>query len=108
MGGFTKGPWKAVPERLSPAGYHVGGRTPEVVDAEGRVVATARRFAAPIRQCDVAEANAKLMAAAPALYEALKHMDALFDDEGNFREEFQDQASVALEKMNTALQGVEQ
>jgi hypothetical protein len=35
--------------------------------------------------------------------EALEHMLALFDDEGNFSEEFEDQTSIAIEKASAAL-----
>lgn len=47
--------------------------------------------------------NDTLEAANKELVEALEGMLALFDDEGNFREEFQDQASVADEKARAVL-----
>lgn len=57
-------------------------------------------------RCDKLE---RCIAAAPApakregLREALKKMYALFDNEGNFNEQYQDQCSVALEAAEQAL-----
>jgi hypothetical protein len=55
------------------------------------------------KRWDEAMANARLIAAAPELLEACKALYALFDDEGVFREEWQDQASVAFEAAEAAI-----
>lgn len=69
MSGFTPGPWRVHPRTSM-----------TVMNEDGRVVATTGGYSSTTdgeRVHHENEANARLIAAAPAMYEALK---ALFDD----------------------------
>ena len=71
---FTKGPWKI--------GAHC---STAVFDVTGRSIASAGGYQSNIKPDQVFtenEANAHLIAAAPDLYEALKHLVEYIDKEG--------------------------
>ena len=70
---FTPGPWIAHTEILTPGGLHVAGRSPSV-RKDSHIVAGVGRFLderLDHAKCPEAEANARLIAAAPDLYAAL-------------------------------------
>lgn len=70
----TPGPWHAQPEKLHGGKHHVVGRTPMVV-REGQVIARMERsLNAKDEPCAEAEANARLIAAAPDLLAALQNI----------------------------------
>ena len=83
---YTPGPWRTGDMFTTVFGPPNGDPCPEVI-------------VSGIRK----RANARLIAAAPELLEALQHMNALFDEQGNLREDHEDQASVAFEKTHAAL-----
>lgn len=75
---FTPGPWEAVPEKLYNGRFHAAGRTPSVFCGD-RKIADAHLPLGAFRKdgpSEEAEANARLIAAAPDLYNTLK---AIFD-----------------------------
>lgn len=78
----TPGPWFAVSERLYQGKHHVAGRGP-VVKASGRprTIAEVYRATTQDGREKEAEANARLIAAAPELYEALQDCVALLSGE---------------------------
>jgi hypothetical protein len=70
---FTPGPWIAHTEILTPGGLHVAGRSPSV-RKDSHIVAGVGRFLDERlnhAKCPEAEANARLIAMAPELYEVL-------------------------------------
>lgn len=76
------GPWRIIPEKLL-HGQHVAGRAPEIRGGkgEGVLIAKLNRFSAK-PQCARAEANARLIAAAPEMLDALRSaLEALTDGE---------------------------
>lgn len=82
----TPGPWKAIPETLIPHEgklYHAAGEGPRVAAKDRRIAFVSRGSGDGLD--DEAEANARLIAAAPALLEALKALvwaaDAVGDAE---------------------------
>jgi hypothetical protein len=75
---FTPGPWIAHTEILTPGGLHVAGRSPSV-RKDSHIVAGVGRFLDERlnhAKCPEAEANARLIAAAPELYAALDDLVA--------------------------------
>src|ERR1700756_5511802 len=65
---FTPGPWIAHTEILTPVGLHVAGRSPSV-RKNSHIVAVVGRFLDERlnhAKCPEAEANARLIAAAPS------------------------------------------
>jgi hypothetical protein len=75
---FTPGPWIAHTEILTPGGLHVAGRSPSV-RKDSHIVAGVGRFLDERlnhAKCPEAEANARLIAAAPELYRALDDLVA--------------------------------
>lgn len=71
---FTAGPWEAQPEKLMEGKHHVAGETPRIVKGKVLIARACRQLDARIRggRDDEAEANAILIAAAPALLEVLQ------------------------------------
>jgi hypothetical protein len=75
---FTPAPWVAHTEILTPGGLHVTGRSPSV-RKDSHVIAGVSRFLDERLNhalCPEAEANARLIAAAPVLFEALDRLIA--------------------------------
>jgi hypothetical protein len=75
---FTPGPWIAHTEILTPVGLHVAGRSPSV-RKNSHIVAGVGRFLDERlnhAKCPEAEANARLIAAAPELYAVLDDLVA--------------------------------
>jgi hypothetical protein len=71
----TPGLWIAIPEQLHNNAHHIAGRSPKVKTEGGTLIADEAR-AGPMRgRCRTAEANARLIAAAPEMLQTLK--DAL-------------------------------
>jgi hypothetical protein len=76
---FTNGPWLAHTEILTPGGLHVAGRSPSV-RKDSHIIAGVSRFLDERlnhARCPEAEANARLIAMAPELYEVL---DCIVDE----------------------------
>jgi hypothetical protein len=73
----TPGPWEAVSERLHGTSS-VAGRSPEVVKVGRKIAKVQRSLDASIKggRCEEAEANARLIAAAPELLDALQRVVA--------------------------------
>jgi hypothetical protein len=71
----TPGPWSALPEKLLD-GRHIGGRSPQVVRNGQSIAKVMRSLDARIKDgaSAEAEANARLIAAAPELFEALMYI----------------------------------
>jgi hypothetical protein len=68
----TPGPWTAVPEQLFEGRAHVAGRLPRV-ETDLRIIADVRRYHTSVNgRCEVAEADARLIAAAPVMLDALQ------------------------------------
>lgn len=97
----TLGPWRVgeggMPSRLNVWDVWAGAQ-----------IAHVKRFpvADDVRQIQAdaeAEANARLIAAAPDLLEALCWMRSCFDEHGELRETYDDQCSVSLEKADAAI-----
>lgn len=77
---WTPGPWSFEPEPMW-RGKHVAGRSP-LVRKDGRTVASCSRYASTNVEVsgrhEEAEANARLISAAPELYEALEALMGVF------------------------------
>ena len=67
MSKHTPGPWNAKEEWLYKGKHHTAGNGPEVLG-----ICIVRRHSDADGRCEVAEANARLIAAAPDLLEACK------------------------------------
>lgn len=83
----TPEPWRASGEK--------------VIDAQDREVCYINQSL--IRGAEGCAELARLLAAAPEMLAALEKWQALFDDEGQLKEQYQDQVSVALEATEAAL-----
>lgn len=68
---YTKGPWIAHTELLTPGGLHVTGRSPSVRAGQHMIAAVNRFLNDRLNHslCAEAEANACLIAACPTMYE---------------------------------------
>lgn len=67
---YTPGPWHVEPEKLQDGQYHVAGRAP-IIYANGSPIATLARLSMKAHD-RTAEANARLIAAAPEMAKALR------------------------------------
>lgn len=92
----TPGPWRALPEVLTGGIHHVGGRSPIVMKEGRKIACVSRSLDARIKDgpCKEAEANARLIAAAPDLLAALK----LVVEQGNLDVWLAKQARAAIAK----------
>lgn len=73
---FTPGPWLAHEELLTPGGLHVTGRSPSVRKGQ-HIIAEVTRFLnhrLNENSCREAEANARLIAQAPEMFESLRRI----------------------------------
>jgi hypothetical protein len=77
----TPGPWRAEPEKLLHDDRHVAGRCPRVYRHEQRIADVLRTLNARIKdgRDPEAEANARLIAAAPTMLKALQDVAMLID-----------------------------
>ena len=88
MSKHTPGPWEVRPEIMWHDGSHVAGRTPKVMKEGRQIASITRSLDAKIKdgRCEEAEANARLIAAAPRLLEALRKLVERIDTNGGIGE----------------------